>query len=311
VQFALKLNCLAPALAAEFTLFFILRCFEMDVLVAEVGTKLEVGAFVADMKAGGMHAVVLFQSGATVDQLKGAGFALRELQGACFSATRLWDAGASGQVFKVCGWSAAVLKDACWSAQKLSSDGYVASDLKGGGFGASDRLCEDTVGFGWTAIMWWIQNCKYNAVHDVHRLKLDSKHALEALDTGVESYVGVRQKLARDSPDLVFYQIVFRTELNMVIVMPSVIKHTQKWSYLSMTRFETGSWPYLSMIRFETGSGGNPHLHGFSWGKKPPRMPRRVKAKQVVGGDEAVSFCLVNRGVVRHTSVIWGLVKGL
>ena len=49
----------------------------------------------------------------------------------------------------------------------------------------------------------------------------------------------------------------------------------------------------------------------FRGGKKPPRMPRRVKAKQVVGGDEAVSFCLVNRGVVRHTSVIWGLVKGL
>jgi hypothetical protein len=63
--------------------------------------------------------VVLFQSGATVDQLKGAGFALRELQGACFSATRPWDAGASGQVFKVWGWSAAVLKDACWSAQSL------------------------------------------------------------------------------------------------------------------------------------------------------------------------------------------------
>ena len=43
----------------------------MDVLVAEVGTKLEVGAFVADMKAGGMHAVVLFQSGATGSAQRG------------------------------------------------------------------------------------------------------------------------------------------------------------------------------------------------------------------------------------------------
>jgi hypothetical protein len=80
--------------------------------------------------------------------------------------------------------------------------------------------------------------------------------------------VGVRQMLARASPDLVVDQIVVRTELNMRIVMPSVIKHTQKWSYLSMTRFETGSWPYLSMIRFETGSGGNPNFHGFSWGAR-------------------------------------------
>ena len=80
--------------------------------------------------------------------------------------------------------------------------------------------------------------------------------------------MGVRQMLARASPDLVVDQIVVRTELNMRIVMPSVIKHTQKWSYLSMTRFETGSWPYLSMIRFETGSGGNPNFHGFSWGQE-------------------------------------------
>ena len=141
----------------------------------------------------------------------------------------------------------------------------------------SNRLCEDTVGLGRTATMWWTQNCKYNAVHDVHRLNIDGKNALEALDTGVESYVGVRQKFARDCPDLVAYQIVLRTELNMRIVMPSVIKHNLKW-------------PYLSMTRFETGPGGNLHAHGFNAGKKPPRMPRRVKAKQVVDGDEAVSL---------------------
>ena len=125
--------------------------------------------------------------------------------------------------------------------------------------------------------MWWTQNCKYNAVHDVHRLNVEGDHALDALDTGVESYVGVRQKFARDCPDLVAYQIVLRTELNMRIVMPSVINHTQKW-------------PYLTMTRFETGPGGNLHAHGFSCGKKPPKMPRRVRAKQVVDGDEAVAF---------------------
>ena len=104
------------------------------------------------------------------------------------------------------------------------------------------------------------------------------------------SYVGVRQKFARDCPDLVAYQIVLQTELNISIVMPSVLKRTQKW-------------PLLSMARFETGSGGNFHAHGFSCGK----------AKQVVDGDEADFFCLGNRrggvwgGVVRDTSVLWGL----
>ena len=78
----------------------------------------------------------------------------------------------------------------------------------------------------------------------MHRLNVNGKHALEALDTGVDSYVGVRQTFARDCPDLVAYQIVLRTELNMRMVMPSVIKHSQKW-------------PYRSMMRFEIGAGGN------------------------------------------------------
>ena len=79
-------------------------------------------------------------------------------------------------------------------------------------------LVEDNVGLGRTPAMWWTQNCAYNAVHDVHRLNIDGKHALEALDIGVESYVKVRQQFARDCPDLIAYQIVLRTELNMRIV---------------------------------------------------------------------------------------------
>ena len=130
--------------------------------------------------------------------------------------------------------------------------------------------------------VFFIPMAREVTVWKILELNVDRAAALQMVQTWQKlsrqtSYVGVRQKFARDCPDLVAYQIVLRTELNMRIVMPSVIKHTQKW-------------PYLSMTRFETGSGGNLHAHGFSCGKKPPRMPRRVKAKQTVDGDEAVSL---------------------
>ena len=51
----------------------------------------------------------------------------------------------------------------------------------------------------------------------------------------------------------------------MKVVMPSVVRHSEMW-------------PYLSMARFETGGGGNPHYHGFSVGLRGPVM-NRVKAK--------------------------------
>ena len=125
-----------------------------------------------------------------------------------------------------------------------------------------------------TPAIWWTQNCKYNAAFDVHRLNVDNVHALDALDTGVDSYRGVRQAFARDCPDMVAYQIVLRTELNMRIVMPSVIRHSERWPYQCMARFETGTL------------GGNLHAHGFSCGEKPPRMPRRIKAGRDRDGDE-------------------------
>jgi hypothetical protein len=136
------------------------------------------------------------------------------------------------------------------------------------------KIVPDAVGLGRAATMWWTQNCKYNAVQDVHRLNVEADNALEALDVGVDSYRGVRQAFARDCPDLVTQQIVLRTELNMQVVMPSVIKHSKRWPFKSMARFETGTL------------GGNLHAHGFSYGGKPPNMPRRVKAQAVEDGDE-------------------------
>jgi hypothetical protein len=135
----------------------------------------------------------------------------------------------------------------------------------------------DKLGLGRAPSMWFTLNTKYNSANDIHRLNVYNKDAASALDTGVDGYRKIRQQFARDCPDLVCQQIVLRTELNMQIVMPSVIRHSDKW-------------PFLSMIRFEVGSSGNLHAHGLAVGTKSPKMPRRVKAKKVVEGDETSDF---------------------
>ena len=111
-----------------------------------------------------------------------------------------------------------------------------------------ENQVQDSVGLGRTATIWWTQNGKLNAVQDVHRLNVESQHALEALDVGVDSYKDVRYAFARDCPDLVCYQIVLRTELNMQIVMPSVIRHSAQQPYKAMARFETGTLVATCML---------------------------------------------------------------
>ena len=135
----------------------------------------------------------------------------------------------------------------------------------------------DKLGLGRALSMWFTLNTKYNSANDIHRLNVYNQDAASALDTGVDGYRTIRQQFARDCPDLVAQQIVLRTELNMQIVMPSVIRHSHKW-------------PFLSMIRFEVGSSGSLHAHGLAVGTKSPKMPRRVKAKKVVEGDETSDF---------------------
>ena len=71
-------------------------------------------------------------------------------------------------------------------------------------------------------------------------------------------HMQTRCKFVKDSPDVVTYQVTLRTELNMRIVMPAVVKHDKA--------------PYKCMTRFETGPGGNPHAHGFSMSNAGPKV---------------------------------------
>ena len=52
--------------------------------------------------------------------------------------------------------------------------------------------------------------------------------------------------------------------------MPAVVRHSERW-------------PYMTMSRFETGPNGNPHYHGFSVGVRGPVMQR---VKDDDGGRE-------------------------
>ena len=78
---------------------------------------------------------------------------------------------------------------------------------------------------------------------------------------------------ARDNPDLVMFMLSLRTELQMRIVMPTVLWHSE-------------DWPFMCMARFETGPNGNPHWHGFAMGLPGPRF-ERVRADVDGVGDEA------------------------
>ena len=90
----------------------------------------------------------------------------------------------------------------------------------------------------------------------------------------------------KDNLDIVTYMLAFRTALHMHIVMPSVVPHSLRA-------------PYMSMSRFETGANGNPHYHGFSVGTRGPRM-NRVRADVDGVGDEPLDVDTELRQLLDH-----------
>ena len=90
----------------------------------------------------------------------------------------------------------------------------------------------------------------------------------------------------KDNPDIVTYMLALRTGLTMHIVMPSVVPHSLRA-------------PYMSMSRFETGPNGNPHYHGFSVGTRGPRM-NRVRADVDGVGDEPLDVDMEIRQILEH-----------
>ena len=136
------------------------------------------------------------------------------------------------------------------------------------------RDVPDEVGLGRYPSMWYTLNCKYNAVFDVQRMNTKAA-GLEESVLGEPQGPGKQERFlfARDNPDLVMFMLSLRTELQMRIVMPTVLWHSE-------------DWPFMCMARFETGANGNPHWHGFAMGLPGPRF-ERVRADVDGVGDEA------------------------
>ena len=143
--------------------------------------------------------------------------------------------------------------------------------------GGNERVV-DTVGLGRIAMVWWTQNCAYNSAYDINRINTTSPHAIDALRDTEDKFKQVRYNFVRDRPDLVAYIMALRAELNMRIVMPTMVPHSP-------------DMPYLAFARFECGAGGNGHFHGASFGEGNPElgiMPCEEKTVPIISAaDEA------------------------
>ena len=126
--------------------------------------------------------------------------------------------------------------------------------------GATQRtrcLVPDDVGLGRFPSLWWTQNPHYHAAFDMQRFNVKGT-SLSEFDEGQRRE---RSEFVRENADLVAQLMALRVELNMRVVMPAVVPHSDRF-------------PYMAMARWETGGGGNLHAHGFSVGLPGPRVGR-------------------------------------
>ena len=129
----------------------------------------------------------------------------------------------------------------------------------------------DRLGHGRIPALWWTSNCAYNKAYEIHRLNLAGRSAREALLGPEDMYGSTRFDFVRTAPDIAIYMVSLRTELEMKMVMPTIVPHSEQE-------------PFLSMSRFECGPGGNPHHHGFAYAAGNPRLGR-VQADVEGDGD--------------------------
>ena len=129
----------------------------------------------------------------------------------------------------------------------------------------------DTLGLGRIPMAWWTQNCAYNSAYDIHRLNVMAplSEAEAAVSSAADEHRSVRYQFIRDRPDIASYIVALRAELNMRIVMPSIVPHSDEA-------------PFLAMARFECGKGGNPHYHGFCVGDGNPLLGRLQEEEEAV-----------------------------
>jgi len=143
-----------------------------------------------------------------------------------------------------------------------------------------NAMVDDVVGGGRCPATWWTLNCKYNDAYDIHRLNVGAEFGLEALTDPEDSCAGVRRQFVYDSPDFAAYMIALRMELQMRVLMPTLVPHNERQKFRAMSRAEAGP-------------SGNLHHHGVAVGAGNPTLGRVVEeeteggelGKTAVGGD--------------------------
>ena len=120
---------------------------------------------------------------------------------------------------------------------------------------------------------WFTLNCKYNTAYDIHRLNVAAQFARPAVESLEDEHRQVRFDFSRDAPDIVTYMVSLRAELQMRMVMPAIVPHTETQPLLPMARFEMAA---------------HPHHHGFCVGAGNPRL-ERVRADVDDDGDGDVA----------------------
>ena len=97
------------------------------------------------------------------------------------------------------------------------------------------------------------------------------RKGLDAVTDEDDRFRHVRYSFIRDRPHIAAQQIAVRAELNMRLVMPAIVPHSE-------------AAPFLGVERFECGPGGNPHHHGFIVGVGNPRlgiMPEEIASEEI------------------------------
>ena len=110
-------------------------------------------------------------------------------------------------------------------------------------------MVEDMIGLNRIPVTWFTLNCKYNTAYDIHRLNVASQFARPAVESFRDEHKQVRFEFTRDAPDLATFMISLRAELQMRIVMPAIVPHTEQQPFLVMGRFEVAA---------------HAHHHGFA-----------------------------------------------
>ena len=131
----------------------------------------------------------------------------------------------------------------------------------------SNSRCPDMAGHGRIPVSWWTSNLAYNKAYEIHRLNARSAFAKEAVvgdPQGNDANAKTRFEFVRNSPDLVAFMNSLRTELQMRMVMPTLVPHSR-------------DDPFWVMARAEWGAGANPHHHGFLYGSGNPKVEKDME----------------------------------